>query len=60
MEIEKIMGTNPRKIEKVVLNIDLSENSWDEQTRLKVITAGKACPVAKTLDGNVKMEFNFI
>lgn len=60
VEIEKIMGTNPRRIEKVVLNIDLSENSWDEQTRFKVITAGKTCPVAKTLDGNVIMEFNFI
>ena len=60
VEVEKIMGTNPRRIEKINLNIDLSENRWDETTRLKVIAAGKACPVAKTLEGNVIMEFNFI
>ena len=60
VEVEKIMGTNPRRIEKINLNIDLSENRWDETTRLKVIAAGKACPVAKTLEGNVLMEFNFI
>ena len=60
VEVEKIMGTNPRRIEKINLNIDLSENRWDETTRLKVIAACKDCPVAKTLEGNVLMEFNFI
>lgn len=60
VEIEKIMGTNPRRIEKINLNIDLSKNLWDDATRLKVITAGKACPVAKTLEDNVIMDFNFI
>jgi putative redox protein len=60
VEIEKIMGVGPRRIERVILNIDLTDNHWDKQTRLKVIAAGKACPVAKTLEGNVIMEFNFI
>ena len=58
--IEKIISFSPRKIEKILLNIDLSGNNWDELTKKKVIAAGKACPVAKTLDGNVEMEFNFI
>jgi putative redox protein len=60
IDIEKIMSFSPRKIEKILLNIDLSGNNWDELTKKKVIAAGKACPVAKTLDGNVEMEFNFI
>ena len=60
VEVEKIMSSMPRKIETIRLNIDLTGNNWDEGTRKKVITAGKACPVAKTLDGNVEMEFNFI
>jgi uncharacterized OsmC-like protein len=60
VEVEKIMSSMPRKIETIRLNIDLTGNNWDERTRKKVIAAGKACPVAKTLDGNVEMEFNFI
>jgi putative redox protein len=60
VEVEKIMASSPRRIEKIRLNIDLNANNWDEETRKKVITAGKACPVAKTLEGNVEMEFNFI
>ncbi len=58
-EITKIMAANPRRISKVVVEMDLSGNNWDELTRKKVIAAGKACPVAKTLDGNVEMEFLF-
>lgn len=60
VEVEKIMVKAPRKIEKICLKIDLNANNWDNETRKKVIAAGKACPVAKTLDGNVEMEFNFI
>jgi uncharacterized OsmC-like protein len=60
VEVDKIMSASPRRIEKIRLNIDLNGNYWDQETRKKVIAAGKACPVAKTLDGNVEMEFNFI
>ncbi len=60
VSVEKIMGSGPRRIERIVLNIDLTGNDWDLKTLEKVISAGKACPVAKTLDGNVEMEFNFI
>jgi putative redox protein len=58
--VEKYMGTGPRRIEKVVVNMYLNGNNWDEQTRKKVIMAGRACPVALTLEGNVELEFNFI
>lgn len=60
VEVDKIMTSSPRKIETIRLNIDLNGNNWDKETRNKVIAAGIACPVAKTLDGNVEMEFNFI
>jgi uncharacterized OsmC-like protein len=60
VSVQKIMGSGPRRIEKIVLHIDLKGNNWDEKTMEKAIAAGKACPVAKTLDGNVEMEFNFI
>ena len=56
--IEKQMASDPRRIAKIVLHLDLSGNNWDEITKKKVIAAGKACPVARTLEGNVILEFN--
>jgi uncharacterized OsmC-like protein len=56
--IEKYMASDPRRISKIVLDLDLSGNDWDELTKKKVIAAGKACPVARTLEGNVSLQLN--
>jgi uncharacterized OsmC-like protein len=56
----KIMAASPRRIEKVIVEMDLKGNDWDEKTLQKVIAAGRACPVARTLEGNVELEFKFI
>lgn len=58
-EIEKIMGVNPRKIEKIIVHMDFTGNNWDSSTLEKVIIAGKTCPVAKTIEDSVQIEFNF-
>jgi uncharacterized OsmC-like protein len=56
-EVTKIMSsTPPRKIEKLIVTIDISNNGWDENQTKHVIAAGKACPVAKTLGDNVQVE----
>ena len=57
--ILKVMASSPRRIEKVVVEMDLTGNEWDEKILKKVIAAGKACPVARTLEGNVELEFIF-
>ena len=57
-EVKKIMEANPRRIGKIVIQLDLSGNNWDDETAEKVIRAGKACPVAKTLGDNVEVEFD--
>ena len=57
--ILKVIASSPRRIEKVVVEMDLNGNDWDEKTLKKVIAAGKACPVARTLEGNVELEFIF-
>lgn len=56
--IQKIMESNPRRIGKIVIELDLSGNGWDDLTAEKAIRAGKACPVAKTLGDNVEVEFS--
>jgi uncharacterized OsmC-like protein len=58
-EIEKIMGVNPRKVEKIIVHMDFTGNNWDSSTLEKVINAGKTCPVAKTIEDSVQIEFNF-
>lgn len=58
--ILKIMAASPRRIEKVIVEMDLKGNDWDEKTLQKVIAAGRACPVARTLEGKVELEFKFI
>lgn len=58
-EIEKIMGVNPRKVEKIIVYMDFTGNNWGSSTLEKVIIAGKTCPVAKTIEDSVQIEFNF-
>ena len=58
-EIGKIMGVNPRKVEKIIVHMDFTGNNWDSSTLEKVIIAGKTCPVAKTIEDSVQIEFNF-
>lgn len=57
VEVRKIMEASPRRIGKLMIHMDLRQNNWDSETAERVIRAGKACPVAKTLGDNVEVEF---
>lgn len=57
--VNKIMESNPRRIGKIEISIDFSNNNWDADTQKRVIRAGETCPVAKTLGDNVAIEFNY-
>lgn len=59
-DVTKIMEANPRRVGKIVLKMDFTGNNWDEETAERVIRAGKACPVAKTLGDNIEVEFEII
>lgn len=58
-EVTKIMASNPRRIAKVEILLDVSGNGWNVETQKKIENAGRACPVAKTLEGNVEAEVVF-
>ena len=55
--VQKIMEANPRRIGKLIIEMDFSGNNWSELEAEKLLRAGKACPVAKTLGDNVEVEF---
>jgi putative redox protein len=57
VEVTKVMASSPRRIETVILEMDLSGNNWDDKIAKKVIQAGKSCPVAKTLGDNINIEW---
>lgn len=58
-EVNKIMGANPRRISKLEIELDLSGNGWDAETCEKVRVAGEACPVAKSVDPEMEIEFTY-
>ncbi|NBU81840.1 MAG: hypothetical protein EBS55_09355 [Flavobacteriaceae bacterium] len=60
VEVIKLMDASPRRIGKLQIKMDLSQNKWDSGTAERVIRAGKACPVAKTLGDNVDVEFEIL
>ncbi len=57
-KVQKIMETDPRRIGKLIVELDLTGNGWDKSTAEKVIRAGKACPVAHTLGENVLVDYS--
>lgn len=58
-EVNKIMGSNPRRIAKLEISIDFSGNNWDESIHQRIINAGETCPVARTLENGVEVEFEY-
>ena len=58
-EITKVMGMEPRRISKLEINLDLSKNSWDENTQERVRRAGEGCPVAKSVDPEMEIVLKY-
>jgi uncharacterized OsmC-like protein len=57
--VTKIMASSPRRIGELQITIDLSGNGWDAPTAEKIIRAGKACPVAKSVHADMEIEMTF-
>ena len=58
-EVNKIMGSNPRRIEKLEIVVDFSGNNWDESIHQRIIKAAETCPVAKTIENDVEVLFEY-
>lgn len=57
--VTKVMEANPRRVGKIVVEMDFTGNDWDEVQFEKVVRAGKACPVAKSVHENMEIVFDF-
>ena len=56
--VKKIMGSNPRKIDEVVIDISMS-NHLNENDRKRLERAALACPVHKSLHPDLIKTINF-
>ena len=59
--ITKLMSTNPRKISEIRIEINFEKNNLTDIQKRKLISVGKNCPVAKSLNSDIKqtLVFNF-
>ena len=58
-EITKVMGTEPRRIVEVKINVFFPK-SFDEKTQKILEKAGLTCPIANSLHPNLNQRIRFI
>lgn len=59
-EITKTMGSNPRCISKIEVNIIMPKIGVDENFQELLEMSAKACPVAKSLHPNIEQVVTFV
>lgn len=57
--VNKIMGSGPRRIEQLDIELDFSENEWPVELQKKIKDIGEACPVAKTVSKDVQVLLSY-
>ena len=59
--ITKVMSSHPRRISKIIVEINFDSNNLSEQNIEKLIAVAKGCPVAQSLSSDLaqQVRFNF-
>ena len=57
--ITKVMSSNPRRISKIIIEINFDKNNLSEQNIEKLIAVAKGCPVAQSLSSDLDQEVRF-
>ncbi len=60
-KITKTMLSNPRKIAEIKIEFNFEKNNLTEAQKNKLVSVGENCPVAKSLNSDIKqtLTFNF-
>ena len=59
VEIEKIMGTNPRRVVEIVVTLNFPKNDYTPQQKRLIEASAKTCPVANSLHADIKKTITF-
>tara|TARA_B100000927_G_scaffold105581_1_gene85378 strand:+ start:55 stop:462 length:408 start_codon:yes stop_codon:yes gene_type:complete len=57
--VTKIMESHPRRISKIIIEINFDKNNLSNQQTEKLVAVAKGCPVAKSLSSDLSQEVNF-
>ena len=57
--ITKVMSSHPRRISKIIIEINFDNNNLSEQNIEKLIAVAKGCPVAQSLSSDLVQEVRF-
>lgn len=59
--VTKVMESHPRRISKIIIEIDFDKNNLSDQQIEKLIAVAKGCPVAQSLNSDLIQEviYNF-
>ena len=57
--ITKVMSSHPRRISKIILEINFDNNNLSEQNIEKLKAVAKGCPVAQSLSSDLIQEVSF-
>ena len=59
--VTKVMESHPRRISKIIIEINFDKNNLSDQQTEKLIAVAKGCPVAQSLSSDLiqEVKFNF-
>ena len=57
--VTKVMSSHPRRISKIIIEINFEKNKLSEQNIEKLIAVAKGCPVAQSLSADLIQEVRF-
>ena len=57
--VTKVMSSHPRRISKIIIEINFDKNNISEQNVEKLIAVAKGCPVAQSLNSDLIQEVRF-
>ena len=58
-EVTKIMSANPRKISEIVVVMNFTNHHYSEKEKIILTNAAKTCPVALSLNPDIKQTITF-
>mgnify|MGYP001174551836 FL=1 len=57
--VTKVMSSQPRRISKIIIEINFDKNNLSEKNVEKLIAVAKGCPVAQSLSSDLIQEVRF-
>lgn len=58
-QIEKVMASDPRRVTKIIIEIELENKGYSERERTILENAAHSCPVAKSIHPDIHQDVRF-